>query len=82
MIDPFQNESESLSFGDLTFENRTDRVTVYGNIDITRDKVGLEQARQLKEILDLIVRTLEKEPCLPDQIAPPIKTETIENPFA
>src|SRR4051794_37946089 len=51
-ISPFANESESLGIGDLTIENRTDRISIYGNIDLTRDKSGLEHARMLKAVLD------------------------------
>jgi hypothetical protein len=80
-IHPFQNESESLTIDSLTIENRTDRVTIYGNIDVTRDKAALASARQLREILDDVVRTLEAEPNLPDQVAPPKATKTVKNPF-
>ena len=51
-ISPFANESESLGIGDLTIENRTDRISIYGNIDLTRDKAGLEHARMLKAVLE------------------------------
>ena len=51
-IKPFENEEESLSIGDLTAENRTDRVELYGRIHLTRDKSGLEMARQLKALID------------------------------
>jgi hypothetical protein len=81
-IHPFANESEVVTFDSLTIENRTDRVTIYGNIDVTRDKAGLASARQLRQILDDVVRTLEAEQNLPDQIAPPKATKTVKNPFA
>jgi hypothetical protein len=78
-IHPFANESESIQLGDLTIENRTDRVSLYGSLDLTRDKQGLDYARQLKAILNLLVSELEKTD-LPDRItlATP---ETVENPF-
>jgi hypothetical protein len=80
IINPFQNESESLQIGDLTIENRVDRVSIYGSIDLTLDKEGLANARQLKEIIDLTLAELEKAP-LPDRIslAP---ADTVDNPFA
>jgi hypothetical protein len=80
IINPFQNESESLQIGDLTIENRVDRVSIYGSIDLTLDKEGLAKARQLKEILALTLAELEKAP-LPDRIslAP---ADTVDNPFA
>jgi hypothetical protein len=80
-ISPFANESESLGIGDLTIENRTDRVSIYGNIDLTRDKTGLEQARMLKAVLDEVVQALETEKNLPDKIAPPDISDEVANPF-
>ncbi len=80
-ISPFANESESLGIGDLTIENRTDRISIYGNIDLTRDKAGLEHARMLKAVLDKVVKTLEAEKNLPDRIAPPDTPDEVANPF-
>jgi hypothetical protein len=78
-IHPFQNESEALQIGGLTVENRTDRVSIYGSIDLTLDKEGLANARQLKEILDLTLAELEKAE-LPEKISlAPI--DTVDNPF-
>ncbi|MFH0730092.1 MAG: hypothetical protein V2B19_27580 [Pseudomonadota bacterium] len=79
-IDPFRNETDSLQIGDLTIENRLDRVSVYGSLDITLDKDGLRKARQLKGIIDSILVELEGSK-LPDQIAT-IPADTISNPFA
>jgi hypothetical protein len=80
-IHPYQNESESISFDTLTVENRTDRVSIYGRLDLTRDKEGLANARELKEIIDLVVQALEETSDLPDQIAGPKPTKTLKNPF-
>lgn len=76
---PFQNEAQSLNIGDLTIENRLDRVEIYGSVHITRDKTGLAHAKALKKLLDATVAVLEREP-LPDAIA--VKpAEVVENPF-
>ena len=80
-ISPFANESESLEIGDLTIENRTDRISIYGSIDLTRDKAGLEHARMLKAVLDKVVQALETEKSLPDKIAPPDTPDEVANPF-
>ena len=80
-ISPFTNESESLGIADLTIENRTDRVSIYGNIDLTRDKAGLEHARMLKAVIEKVVRVLESEKNLPDKIAPPDIPDEVANPF-
>ena len=78
---PFANESESLGIGDLTIENRTDRISIYGSIDLTRDRAGLEHARMLKAVLDKVVQALETEKNLPDKIAHPDSPDEVANPF-
>ena len=80
-IDPFANEAESIGIGDLTIENRSDRVAIYGTLDITRDKPGLAQARRLKENLDRILQVLEADKELPDRLPPPGKSDKAPNPF-
>ena len=80
-ISPFANESESLGIADLTIENRTDRISIYGTIDLTRDKAGLEHARMLKAVLDKVVQVLEGEKNLPDKITPPDTPDEVANPF-
>jgi hypothetical protein len=80
-ISPFTNESESLGIGDLTIENRTDRISIYGSIDLTRDKAGLAHARMLKAVLDRVVQALETEKNLPDKIVPPDRPDEVANPF-
>lgn len=77
---PYNNESDSIQLGDLTIENRVDRVSIYGSIDLTRDRQGLAAARELKRVLDLTLAELEKTE-LPDRIAV-AKSETVRNPFA
>jgi hypothetical protein len=79
---PYQNESDAAEIGDLKIENRLDRVAVYGRIDLTQDKVGLENARALKQLLDDVVRVLEGDPALPEHIAPPKAPVMKRNPFA
>lgn len=77
---PFKNETDCLQIGDdLTIENRVDRVSIFGSLDITLDKEGLEAAKQLKTILDLTVATMEKTD-LPDRIVL-AQPETVKNPF-
>jgi hypothetical protein len=78
-IHPFANESESLQIGELTVENRTDRVSIYGSLDLTLDKAGLDFARQLKAVVDRTVAEMEKSD-LPDRITV-IAPDTVDNPF-
>ena len=79
-IAPFANETDSLSIGELTVENREDRITIYGNIDITRDKEGLGNAEILQTLFNDIIASM-KEGDLPDTIS--IKpADNVANPFA
>ena len=75
----FQNESESLEVGKLTIENRTDRVTIYGSIDLTRDKAGLKAAGDLKAVIDAVVAFLGAQD-LPEKITFATPKEK-KNPF-
>jgi len=70
---------DCIQISELTIENRVDRVSIFGNIDITLDKEGLKAARELKTILDITLTEIEKTD-LPDKIAV-IKPEIVENPF-
>ena len=80
-ISPFQNESEVVTLGNtLTIENRLDRVQIYGQIDLTKDKQGLEYAFELKRQIDTIVEHLKKQD-LPDFIPENFTTKDIQNPF-
>jgi hypothetical protein len=78
-IHPYQNEKECLQINDLTIENRTDRLSIYGNLDLTRDKEGLAAARMLKEVIDQTVAALEQED-LPEKIVL-AAVEIVDNPF-
>ena len=79
-ISPFANESESAEIGGLTIENRVDRISFYGSIDITRDIAGLAKAEALKALFDEILTALKAEH-LPDKIS--VKpAEEVHNPFA
>ena len=40
-------------------EKHLDRVTLYGSIDLTRDKEVLAHAQEMKKIIDAVVKTLE-----------------------
>ena len=64
-MDFFKNESEVMILKgqnhDLNIENRLDRVSLYGSVDITRDQEGLAQALRLKEVLDGMVSALNAE---------------------
>ena len=78
---PFKNEEDCLQIGsDLNIENRIDRVSIFGSLDITLDKEGLNTAKELKALLDATLAELEKSE-LPERIAL-VAPETVKNPFA
>ncbi|MDC4565404.1 hypothetical protein NQ790_08185 [Acinetobacter baumannii] len=79
MFKPFEKGTESSSIEDLILENDVDCVSIYGNLQITKDKVGLEQAKALQSFLNDVVAALEKEE-LPEKIERPAEQE-INNPF-
>ena len=76
---PYANESDEQEIGNLKIENRLDRVSLYGDLDITRDQTGLARARDLKVLIDGIVSALEGEK-LPEKLAAPV-VKKVKNPF-
>jgi hypothetical protein len=79
-FEPFANESDAVGIGELNVENRLDRVSVFGSVDITCDREGLARVRALKRIVDATAKALEERE-LPDRVEakPPGK---VDNPFA
>jgi hypothetical protein len=77
----FADDSTTIQVGDLTLENQGDRLSVYGSLDITRDRDGLAKARELKYILEGVVAALAEESALPDKLSP-ADVAMVDNPFA
>mgnify|MGYP000950568115 CR=1 FL=1 len=82
-IEPFTDESHVIQINGLTIENHIDRVSVFGSIDFTNDKIGLDKILQVKQIIDAIAVQLEsasKKSTLTDaiQIEKPVP---VDNPF-
>ena len=76
---PFSNESQVIQLDSLQIENRSDRVTLSGDLDLTKDKAGLTKALELKALVDSVVQTLQHSE-LPDHVQlDPIGR--INNPF-
>ena len=76
---PFKNEADCLQIGELTIENRVDRVSIFGSIDITLDKEGLAVAKELKATIDSTLAEMEKAD-LPAKISI-LTAEMMDNPF-
>jgi len=76
---PYKNESDVLQIGGLSIENRLDRITINGDIDLTADQAGLADARALQKLLTQVVAALEGQQ-LPDHL-PPASARIVANPF-
>lgn len=78
-FNPLANESDALSIGELNIENRLDRISLFGSVDITRDKEGLRIARELKSLFERVVDVLQSE-ALPEHIQTDA-VDVVANPF-
>jgi hypothetical protein len=76
---PYKNESDVLNIGHLSIENRLDRITISGDVDLTADQAGLADARALHQLLADVVAALEGRQ-LPVKLPPP-NNKTVANPF-
>ncbi|MDD2944541.1 MULTISPECIES: hypothetical protein [unclassified Acinetobacter] len=80
MFKPFENGTESHAIHDLTLENQEDCVSIYGNLQLTKDQAGLQAAKALQAFVNAVVSALENEAHLPEKIDRQDEQE-IENPF-
>lgn len=85
-FNPFADDSAELTItggdGTLTIENGTECVSLFGELDITRDHAGLHRVRQLKIAVDAVAAALEAAdlPTIVNVVAHP--TQRIKNPLA
>ena len=59
MIEPFANNHQSMQIGELIIENQQDKIIIYGDIDLTLDSAGHEQAQRLHELTGKILQAFE-----------------------
>lgn len=79
-FEPYANEADVLRIGDLEIENRIDRVSLVGDVVLTKDQVGLAMAKELQSLVGRIVKALEAEKQLPESVE--LKAAvTVKNPF-
>lgn len=76
---PFANEAEVIQVGNLNIENRLDRITLDGDVDLTLDQAGLAKATLLHQLLGEIIAAMAASP-LPDALPPP-DVHIVDNPF-
>lgn len=83
MFKPFVNGVESCQIGQLTLENQTDCVSLYGSLQLQLDQNSLEQALALQCVLNQVVlhlQQLEQQQQLP-KTANPTLQHWVDNPF-
>lgn len=80
-LKPFADDAASISIGEMTIENGTDRIALYGSLDLARDKQGLAHARALAALLNQAIQILEADTSLPDAVPLPAAPKTVKNPF-
>ncbi len=78
---PFANESDVIRIGNLEIENRVDRLTLTGDLVLSRDRAGLALARELHALLGHAIATMESDPGLPERIEI-LPARSVPNPFA
>ena len=59
MIEPFANNHQSMQIGELIIENQKDKIIIYGDINLTLDSAGHEQAQRLHELTTEILKAFE-----------------------
>ena len=57
-------------------------MSLYGSLDLTKDKAGLRLARELHALLGAVVAALERAgDGLPEAVQAPRVDDTVKNPF-
>lgn len=74
-------DNTSIGIGGLTAENGPDKVVLYGSLELTRDKAGLQHAEALMTLLQDVLGTLRADGVLPDAQPPPKPPKRVKNPF-
>jgi len=78
---PYANEADVIRIGDLEIENGVDRVTLTGDIVLTKDKAGLALARELQALVEKVTKALEDDKALPEVVEVK-EARAVKNPFA
>lgn len=52
----YANEADVLRIGEMEIKNRVERVTLTGDVVLTKDKAGLELAKQLQVLVTDLVK--------------------------
>lgn len=75
------DENHSYSIENLTFENYSDGLSIYGDIQILRDLQSLQYLEEIKAIIDGAILQLQNSDALPDKLVLGQNNTEIDNPF-
>lgn len=78
-FEPYANEADVRNVGGLQIENRLDRITISGAVDLTADKGGLAYALELQRLIAATVERLQALD-LPSKLPEPT-SKHVPNPF-
>lgn len=86
MIEPFANNHQNMQIGELVIENQTDKIIIYGDIDLQFDASGHKQAQQLHELTSKILQAFANSAQYSDnELESKTKNDqpddSIDNPF-
>jgi hypothetical protein len=81
-LTPFADDAASTTIDKLTIENGKEPISLYGSLEITRDKEGLQRALALKALIDEAIQGLTSDASLSQRLPPSEKPKTVRNPFA
>lgn len=59
MIEPFANNHQSMQIGELVIENQEDKIIIYGDMELTLDTSGYQQAQQLHKLTTEIMQAFQ-----------------------
>lgn len=59
MIEPFANNHQSMQIGELVIENQEDKIIIYGDMELTLDASGYQQAQQLHKLTTEIMQAFQ-----------------------
>lgn len=81
---PFSDDGASITIGGMTIENGEPEIAFFGQLNITADKVGLDLAAKLLEIVTSVHAVLASRADLPDTIetVDADAVTSVKNPFA
>jgi len=80
LFTPYANEHAVIRIGAMEIGNRTDRITLAGDLVLTQDAAGLVLAKELQALINRVVDSLEADKQLPEKVhTKPVRE--IKNPF-